>query len=465
MRRGEERSSYSAFVPKLSINRSSESFHDPTSSDPSENERRFPFTSGDPSRGWRANVSSLDNSGRNHNRNSDTYDQSSPTPINTNRYRGVQSMETDNKMRYKARVTESDDDMQEQSHYFKTSGYSNRNSNMNNMNMRSRNVKPNDNNTAPYLSHVNESFSDVNNQRKSGSFSYDNNKRSGFTPVYVHRVRRSEAEQYAQGDLADSSLDDSSSQSSSIGTTSSGRESVLFDMDAEPVVPVELMSTSKTEFFDWMRHPRHVIIVSLLRSRGLLASRYANLVEYHMSELFLHYIDLCFQGAYFVRYQLKSSPKERFFAVRMLPRNTVSRNSEKIPYLVWTLHRTGVQVVGCVPLEQLVGITINTQSASFRPHLLSSQFITGPRVNNHRLRLPIDGAFSLWFYDRHQRTTMSLDLLTCNPTVLDVWTKAFKGFVSVNSSSVVQMPLTSEGLSAELDELSRQAQGQLASNT
>ncbi|KAH9593103.1 hypothetical protein LSM04_001241 [Trypanosoma melophagium] len=485
MRRGDERTSYSAFVPKLSIHRSSESFHDHTNSDRSENDRRFPSTAGaeEDSRVWRTNYSSLDNSRQMHNRNDETYDQSSPTPINGNRFRGMQSIETDNKIGYRARSTQYDDNMQEQGFYFKPSGCSNRNvdtydhnnnngnNNRNNMNMnndKSRNDKNSDPSSTPFSSYVNERLSNLNNQNVGGGGGAYENKRSAFTSAHVHRVRRSEAEKYAMGDNSASSLDDSSSQCSSTARSSSSsssvRESVLFDIDAEPVVPVELLCTCKTELFDWTRHPRHVILLSLLRSRGLLASRYTNLVEYHMSELFLHYIDLCFQGAYFIRYQPKSSPKELFFAIRMLPRNTTSRNSEKIPFLVWTLHRTGVQVVGCVPLEQLVGITVNAQSVSFRPHLLSSKYIKGPRVNNHRLRIPVDGAFSLWFFDRHQRTAISLDLLTCHSTVLDVWTKTFKGFVSVNSSSVVQMPLTSEGMSAELDELSREAQGQLYSN-
>ncbi|KEG09852.1 hypothetical protein DQ04_04531020 [Trypanosoma grayi] len=448
MRRGDEEGVSSAFVPKLSINRSSESYQDPSSSDYRSYEGRAPAAAAavDGTRRHNANSSGA-NSGRGTTSyDYGGYDQGSPQSRNNSTFFGTNLHKANEgagmprpEAPYNSNIVK---------------GYSSNNNSTSN----SRNNK-NKTYSAPLATYVDARTGMRGFSRERG--------RSTSAPAMVRRVLRRDAEQYALSEPPESSLDNISSSSTTCSgeTSSSDAESTLFDIDAEPVVPVDVLCASPSsspQAFAWARHPRHVIVLSLLRSRGMFLPRHIALADYHMSEAFLHYIDLCCRGSYFVRYQANSSPKERFFTIRMIPRDLTSRTAERVPCLAWTMHRTGVQVVGFVPLEQLVGITVNVRSASFRPHMTTPQTIKGPRVNSQRARLPTNGAFSLWFCDRSQRTARSVDLLTCNPTVLEVWMNTFKGFVSVNSSSLVHVPLTSEGISTELDELTREAQNQVA---
>ncbi|RNF25327.1 uncharacterized protein Tco025E_02350 [Trypanosoma conorhini] len=476
MRRGGAQAPLTAFVPNLSINRSGASPNDRTNLDVSGNDRQGPSTAntttnaGGP-RCWNAFASAATSSDSNHNNNSsrytnnnDTisgYDQSSPTPHNASVFLPA---EASGAKRVEIGLHSSRPDDASNGNIIK--GYASARSNKDSGRMNRRiNVSSSGGGGSTFATHVDTRGAVARcGWGMSHSRSHDN-AQSIFAPGSAGRAPRRDAERIPLRTPSSSSLnDDDSSSSSSFAPEASElslTESVLLDFDAEPVVPPGVLSASQPCGFAWIRHPCHTIVLSLLRSRDLFLPRYADLAEYHMSEVFLHYISLCCQGAYFVRYETKSSPKERFFSIRMLPRDMTTRHSEKIPYLAWTMHRTGVQLAGCVPLEQLVGITVNTRSASFHPHMLSLRTIVGPRVDNHRVKLPTEGAFSLWFTARRHGTAISVDILTCNSIVLDIWTKAFKGLVSVNSSSVVQVPLTSAGGSAGLEELTKEAQQQL----
>ncbi|KPI88142.1 hypothetical protein ABL78_2775 [Leptomonas seymouri] len=238
-------------------------------------------------------------------------------------------------------------------------------------------------------------------------------------------------------------------------------DAVVQAMDEQPVVPLELLRRAQETPFVWIRHPSHVIILALLQHRGIYLPRYRELVDYHMAELFLHYLDLCREGAYFVYYMPSKWPKERFFRIRMLPVNRLESGTESVPHLVVTLHESGVHILDAIPLDNLVGVTLSPQAACFRPFLESPNTIIGCREGRgHRARMPVDGAFSLWFYDIRQHTSRSVDILTCNAKVFDIWTKTFRGLVSVNSSSVVQVAMTPHGESAELAGLAQAAQKQ-----
>ncbi|CAJ1035428.1 hypothetical protein Q4I32_007109 [Leishmania shawi] len=236
---------------------------------------------------------------------------------------------------------------------------------------------------------------------------------------------------------------------------------IVSAMDAQPVVPAELLCSVQAPPFIWNRHPSHCIVLCLLQRRGICLPRYRELVDYHMSELLLHYLDVCREGAFFVYYSAGKWPKERFFRIRMMPMNRLGPVTESAPHLVMTLHESGIHVLDSIPLDSLVGVTVTPQAARFRPFLEPPNTIIGCREGRgHRTRLPVDGAFSLWFYDVVQHTARSVDVLTCNEKVFDIWTKTFRGLVSVNSSSVVQVALTPHGDSAELAELTRAAQQQ-----
>ncbi|KPA81087.1 hypothetical protein ABB37_04445 [Leptomonas pyrrhocoris] len=238
-------------------------------------------------------------------------------------------------------------------------------------------------------------------------------------------------------------------------------DAVVTAMDARPVVPLELLRKAQETPFVWMRHPSHGVLLSLLQHRGIYLPRYRELVDYHMAELFLHYLDLCREGAFFVYYAPSKWPKERFFRVRMLPVKRLEAATEPVPHLVITLHESGVHILDAIPLDNLVGVTVSPQAACFRPFLESPNTIIGCREGRgHRARMPVDGAFSLWFYDVAQHTSRSVDILTCDAKVFDIWTKTFRGLVSVNSSSVVQVAMTPQGDSAELSALAQAAQEQ-----
>ncbi|RNF05114.1 hypothetical protein TraAM80_04843 [Trypanosoma rangeli] len=460
-----------AFVPKLSINRSEESLHDHTNSIVSGNARQGPIaakttTNAGGSRGWNAFINTTASDSNHNNNNSrytnniDTisgYDQSSPMPHNGSTFFSAGSSRA---KRFDAGLDSSRSD--DASHGNIIRGYASTRSNNDSGGTNKRNkFSGSGGGGSTFATQVHTRGAvPQDGWRVTRNWLHDDDQ-SFFASGRAGRAVPRDAGRVPLRTSSFSSLDDSSSSFTSEASASSFEESVLFDFDAEPVVPPGILCESEPSAFAWIRHPRHTIVLSLLGSRGLFLPRYANIVEYHMSEVFLHYIDLCCQGAYFVRYEAKSSPRERFFSIRMLPRDITAPSSRKIPYLVWTMHRTGVQLVGCVPLEQLVGITINTRSASFHPQLLSLSSIIGPRVDKHRVKLPTKGAFSLWFTDRLQGTATSVDILTCNTTVFDIWTRTFKGLVSVNSSSVVQVPLTDTGGSAGLEKMTKELQPQV----
>lgn len=267
----------------------------------------------------------------------------------------------------------------------------------------------------------------------------------------------------AEGDGSDVDSDDlwDAGEGEDGGAPLSFADAVVRAMDAQPVVPLELLRKAQEAPFLWVRHPSHGIVLSLLQHRGIYLPRYRELVDYHMAELFLHYLDLCREGAYFVHYAPSKWPKERFFRIRMLPVNRLEAGTEPVPHLVVTLHEAGVHILDAIPLDNLVGVTVSPQSACFRPFLESPNTIIGCREGRgHRARMPVDGAFSLWFYDLRQHTSRSVDMLTCDAKVFDIWTKTFRGLVSVNSSSVVQVAMTAQGESADLARLTQEAQEQ-----
>ena len=267
----------------------------------------------------------------------------------------------------------------------------------------------------------------------------------------------SRSDSHADGDEDSDDLWDGDDDADSL----SFADAVVRAMDAQPVVPLEMLRKAQATPFIWIRHPSHGIVLSLLQHRGIYLPRYRELVDYHMAELFLHYLDLCREGAYFVYYAPSKWPKERFFRIRMLPVNRLEASTEPVPHLVMTLHESGVHILDAIPLDNLVGVTVSPQAACFRPFLESPNTIIGCREGRgHRARMPIDGAFSLWFYDVRQHTSRSVDLLTCDAKVFDIWTKTFRGLVSVNSSSVVQVAMTPQGDSAELAGLTQAAREQ-----
>ncbi|EPY37073.1 hypothetical protein STCU_00224 [Strigomonas culicis] len=200
--------------------------------------------------------------------------------------------------------------------------------------------------------------------------------------------------------------------------------------------------------FQWNRHPSHAIVLSLLKDRSIYLPLYRDLIDYHMSQLFLHYLTICCQGSYFVRYVGGKWPKERFVCIRMLPLDRLTDRPSKqlAPHLVVFRHRSAVDILDAIPLRFLVGVTTTARASAFRPFMESGNTIVGCRDGRgHRARLPINGALSLWFYDRAALQGSSVDILTCSSKVFDVWTKTFRGLVSVNSSAVVQTVLQPAG--------------------
>uniref|UniRef100_A0A7S1PU71 PH-like domain-containing protein n=1 Tax=Neobodo designis TaxID=312471 RepID=A0A7S1PU71_NEODS len=199
--------------------------------------------------------------------------------------------------------------------------------------------------------------------------------------------------------------------------------------DDEPVVPPELLR-GEDRPSQWEDHPAHQVVMSLLEKRGVIPSQFPELVQYHMAAVFLDFLLVVMNGAYFVKYGHKgTAPKERFVRLRIL-NDEVGR---LVPYITITIHRDGVQIIDRARLEDLVGITRGVDGAAFRRHLIHYDVIKGSYVGQHRAHVSTKGAFSLWFYDRKTRRPKSLDLLTTNLNVFEVWTRAMEGILSVNS--------------------------------
>lgn len=229
-------------------------------------------------------------------------------------------------------------------------------------------------------------------------------------------------------------------------------------LDAEPLVPPAILRRAQVRTHKWRRHPSHIIVLFLLQRRGLYYPRNRDIYNYHMASSFLHYLDICREGSYFVHYTLRRWPKERFFRIRLCATDWYSEeNTNMLPFLVTTVHKSGVTIVKSLPLHQLVGVSLGADGPVFTPLLCGGgRTIQGCMDSSgHRATFPTAGAFRLQFYDEEKRTTESVDLLTCDPKVFDIWTKTFSGIVSVNSSSVIQVPLTEDGYNTQEREAMR----------
>ncbi|TPP55461.1 hypothetical protein CGC20_10275 [Leishmania donovani] len=296
-----------------------------------------------------------------------------------------------------------------------------------------------------------------------GAFDWGADVRGGGTAGLVNSRSRARVDRWTDEEPSDrdhSGIDAANATNAGL-IMGVAAAAIVSAMDAQPVVPPGLLRNLQEPPFIWNRHPSHGIVLCLLQHRGIYLPRYRELVDYHMAELFLHYLDLCREGAFFIHYSAGKWPKERFFRIRMLPVNRLEAETEPVPHLVITLHESGVDILDAIPLDELVGVTATPQTACFLPFLESPKTIIGCREGRgHRARLPADGAFSLWFYDVAQHKPRSVDILTCDAKVFDIWTKTFRGLVSVNSSSIVQVALTPQGESVELAELTRAAQQQ-----
>ena len=205
-----------------------------------------------------------------------------------------------------------------------------------------------------------------------------------------------------------------------------------FPDDDAPIVPAELMR-SQVKPIQWDRHPCATIILLLLNNRGAFLPQHKDLFEYHMAEQFLEALTLLQYGAFLIKYAAKrSSPKERYFMIRVLP----DASEKPTAFLTWQLHQNSCQLIDRVPLADLVGITCNAQSIAFRRYLVTPDLIKGCHTGTRVSKLPTSGCFSLWFYDRKKGVARSLDLLTCSEAVFSLWTATFSAILSVNSSVI-----------------------------
>lgn len=224
-------------------------------------------------------------------------------------------------------------------------------------------------------------------------------------------------------------------------------------LDGEPVVPPKVLQRCHARPPQWRRYPSHIIVMLLLQQKRLSPSRYPDIYNYHMAELFLRYIAICMEGAYFIYYEPGCIPRERFFRIRLSSEDWSGKSDGSmpvLPYLVATMHRLGASVMQSVSLHHLVGVSCGASGPSFSPFLLNSKIIQGcVERSRNRATFFTDGAFRLLFYDEKSHTSRTVDLLTSDHAVFDIWTKTFQGLTSVNSSSVVQIPLTEDGYNTE----------------
>lgn len=217
-------------------------------------------------------------------------------------------------------------------------------------------------------------------------------------------------------------------------------------LDADPVVPPKILRRviSESRVYNWRENPSHIFVAMLLQCRGLNIGRYPEIFNYHMAELFLRYISICQEGSFFLHYAPGYRPKERFMKLQFCATDRFSdEGTDFLPYLITLKHRSAVTTTKAIPLHQFVGVTLGPEGPGFAPFLINATTIKGCKdYSGHHRAFPTFGTFRLLFHDHEKGVTDSIDLLTCDESVYDIWTKTFSGIVSVNSSSVVQVPLT-----------------------
>lgn len=232
-------------------------------------------------------------------------------------------------------------------------------------------------------------------------------------------------------------------------------------LDADPVVPPGLLHRISKPVWKWRNHRSHFVVLLLLQQKGLYYPRNRDIYNYHMAELFLHYVDICREGSYFIHYSAQSSPKERFFRIRLCGKNWYDEEEPTmLPCLMGTLHKSGSTVTFSAPLHELVGVQLDAGGPHFAPFLrgANQSSISGCiDSRGHRAVFSTSGAFRLLFYSREEKRSYSVDLLTCDPNVYAIWTVTFRGVLSVNSSSVVQVPLSQDGYTTVEMEACRRA--------
>lgn len=215
-------------------------------------------------------------------------------------------------------------------------------------------------------------------------------------------------------------------------------------LDTAPIVPADVLNRIQPSYFEWRSHPSHIFVLLLLQHRGLYYPLHRDAFNYHMAEMFLYYLYICHIGSYFVQYVPGKRPKELFFNVRLCADDQYSEVETNVsPSLVATSHHSGTSIKYSIPLYHLVGVNAGVRGPGFLPFLSNSSTIEGcVSASGHRAQFPTTGTFSLLFFDPKRGTSQSVDLLTCDARVYDIWIKTFSGIVSVNHSSVVQVPLS-----------------------
>jgi hypothetical protein len=230
----------------------------------------------------------------------------------------------------------------------------------------------------------------------------------------------------------------------------------------------------------FLSQPGVTTIQRLLAARGILPRTHPDLCAYHCAPAFVAALHQMMHGAYFVRFDRGTVPKERFYTVRLFE---IEAGVER-PYLCETQHQKGVQLLDTVPLEDLVGVTgtpttwsgynkfsdtptdgtagptqpvssptaaaaaaiANELGPAYREQVLAPGVVRGSFVGQRRVNMSLDGALTFWFYDRKRRRPRELSLLTLNLNTATLWRRAMEGVVAVNSASAVA------GTAAAVDE-------------
>lgn len=203
----------------------------------------------------------------------------------------------------------------------------------------------------------------------------------------------------------------------------------------EPVVPAihDDKLASANIAINWMDFPSSVCISALLLEKGAMLPAHKSLFEYHMAQAFLESLEVLQEGSYFIYYQSKhASPKERYFRVEMGDDGT----GKQVPFLNWYIHKNAVGLTDRVPLANLVGVTPTNRSSVFRQHMINAQTIVGCYSGDSKTRLPASGCFTLWFWDPYYAQPRSVDLLTTNPMVHQLWVITMRAVLSVNSVTI-----------------------------
>jgi hypothetical protein len=121
-------------------------------------------------------------------------------------------------------------------------------------------------------------------------------------------------------------------------------------------------------------------------------------------------------GSYFIKYSKTGSPHERYFDLRVLESDAMTRE----PYIVWSTHERAVAHKGRMHLSFLQGVRLGVDDEPAFAKYLNDDGVSikGPINNSERCFLSRDLAMTVYF---HTPNTQTVSVLSVDPAIFQAW--------------------------------------------